>query len=179
MKLHLGCGLKKIEGYINVDIMKTPAVDIVDDVSRLSKFANESVDLIYACHILEHFKRKEYFDVLKRWTELLVPGGILRLSVPDFAKVVDIYQKGLFPLERLLGFINGGQTYLYNYHYMNFDYKLLEKDLIELGYEEISLWEWKTTEHSNIDDYSQAYLPHMDKKEGTLMSLNIQGTKKY
>lgn len=179
MKLHLGAGNKRIEGYINVDIMQTPAINIVDDVSRLNKFENESADLIYACHVLEHFKRKEYFNVLKRWTEVLIPGGILRLSVPDFAKVVEVYQKGLFPLEKLLGLIMGGQTYLYNFHYMIFDYELLERDLIELGYEDIKLWDWKETEHSSMDDYSQAYLPHMDKKNGTLMSLNLQATKKY
>ena len=31
--------------------------------------------------------------------------------------------------------------------------------------------------HSDIDDYSQAYIPHMDKDNGTLMSLNVEAIK--
>lgn len=177
MKLHLGCGNKKIEGFVNVDIMETDAVDVIDDVSVLKNFHNNSVDLIYACHVLEHFKRNEYFDVLKRWTEVLKPNGILKISVPDFAKTAEMYQKKLFPLKSLLGFINGGQTYLYNFHYMNFDFETLESDLLALKYKDIQIWDWEKTEHSNVDDFSQAYLPHMDKKNGTLMSLNIEATK--
>ena len=177
MKLHLGCGNKKIEGFVNVDIIKSNAVDVLDDVSRLEKFQNETADLIYACHVLEHFKRKEYFEVLKRWTDVLKCGGTLRISVPDFAKVAQTYCQGKFPLESLLGFINGGQTYLYNFHYMNFDFKMLETDLISLGYSNIRIWDWKDVEHSDVDDFSQAYLPHMDKENGILMSLNIEAIK--
>lgn len=33
---------------------------------------------------------------------------------------------------------------------------------------------WKNTEHSQFDDYSQSYIPHMDKINGTLMSLNVE-----
>lgn len=178
MKLHLGCGNKILKEFVNVDIIDNGLVDVVDDVSLLEKFKNESADMIYACHVLEHFKRKEYFKVLSRWTEVLKPGGILRISVPDFEKVVKVYLEGKFPIENLLGLLHGGQTYLYNFHYMSFDYKLLEKDLKILGFKDIKIWDWKDTEHYSIDDFSQAYLPHMDKENGELMSLNIQGIKK-
>ena len=137
MKLHLGCGNKKIPGYINVDIIDSEAVDIVDNVALLESFKNNSVDIIYACHVLEHFKRKEYFLVLKRWTEILKSDGILRLSVPDFTKVSFAYTEKKIPLEKLLGFINGAQTYLYNFHYMNFDFDILERDLTLLNYKSI------------------------------------------
>lgn len=36
---------------------------------------------------------------------------------------------------------------------------------------------WRETEHSDVDDFSQAYLPHMDKENGILMSLNIEAIK--
>ena len=38
-------------------------------------------------------------------------------------------------------------------------------------------WDWRKTDHSNIDDYSQAYLPHMNKENGLLVSLNIEAKK--
>lgn len=178
MKLHLGCGNKRLDGFINVDILQTDAVDIIDDVSTLEKFENMSADLIYACHVLEHFKRKEYFKVLERWTDILRHDGTLRLSVPDFSKVCQLYSNGEFKLNDVLGLLFGGQTYLYNFHYMVFDYDFLKKDLQKLGYRDIRIWDWKTTEHSHVDDFSQAYLPHMDKENGTIVSLNIEATKK-
>jgi len=41
----------------------------------------------------------------------------------------------------------------------------------------IKRYNWKDTEHSKIDDHSQAYLPHMDKDNGTLISLNVECIK--
>ena len=75
MKLHLGCGLKKIEGYVNIDIRPDVNPDIIDDIYKLNKIPNNSVDVIYACHVLEHFGRHEYLNVLKRWFEILKEGG--------------------------------------------------------------------------------------------------------
>ena len=177
MNLHLGCGNKKLPNFVNVDIVKTDVTDIVDDVSTLKSFNNNSVNLIYACHVLEHFKRKEYKSVLQRWTELLIPSGILRLSVPDFRKAANLYLKNLYPLNELLGFLQGGQTHGYNFHYMNLHFNILENDLRNLGYKNIEIWNWREVSHGNTDDYSQSYLPHMDKENGELMSLNIQGVK--
>jgi len=37
--------------------------------------------------------------------------------------------------------------------------------------------DWEKTEHAIYDDHSQAYLPHMDKKNGTLISLNMECIK--
>ena len=49
--------------------------------------------------------------------------------------------------------------------------------LFENGFRNIDLYDWKDTEHSHVDDHSQAYLPHMDKENGTLISLNVECTK--
>ena len=58
MKLHLGCGEKFLPGYVHVDARKFPHVDYVTDkLDNLNMFADNSVDEIYACHVLEHFPR--------------------------------------------------------------------------------------------------------------------------
>ena len=36
---------------------------------------------------------------------------------------------------------------------------------------------WRETEHSQFDDHSQAYVPHMDKENGVLISLNVECNK--
>jgi predicted SAM-dependent methyltransferase len=177
MKLHLGCGEKKIPGFINVDIRPDVNPDIIDNISNLSQFEDGSVDLIYCCHVLEHFGRHDYYKVLQTWTKKLKKGGKLRLSVPDLDVAIKLIYEKKYPLKKIIGLFYGGQTYKENYHYMGFNYDILENDLKELGYSKIYKWDWRKTEHSNIDDYSQAYLPHMDKENGTQVSLNIEAKK--
>ena len=65
----------------------------------------------------------------------------------------------------------------YIYHKTVYDYDELYNILESVGFKNIKLWDWKNTEHSHIDDYSQAYIPHMDKVNGILMSLNIECSK--
>ena len=176
MKLHLGCGVKHLTGFINIDVRMLDGVDEVDDVSVLSKYSQNSVDLIYACHVLEHSKRNQYFDTLKRWHCILKDNGILRISVPDIEKVFLHYHNN-GNLRILRGFLWGGQNYEQNFHYIGWDFKTLKEDLIEVGFKNILRYDWRTVEHSYIDDFSQCYLPHMDKDNGMLMSLNVEAIK--
>ena len=74
-KLHLGCGNIRLPGFCNVDILNTIAVDVVSDISKLDNFSNNSIELIYACHVLEHFSHEEVKRVLSRWYQVLSPGG--------------------------------------------------------------------------------------------------------
>ncbi len=104
MKLHLGCGSKHIDGFINIDARALPEVDEVDDVKTLQKFDINTVDLIYASHILEHITRLEYTNVLSRWYDLLKEGGVLRIAVPDIEKVFEHYSLNK-DLRTLRGFL--------------------------------------------------------------------------
>lgn len=175
-KLHLGCGTKKIKNFINIDIREDVNPDVIDDISKLNSFNDNSVDLIYACHVLEHFGRHEYNKVLERWFKVLKNGGILRISVPDFSKITEYYNKTK-DLKKLIGFLYGGQNYKENYHYCTWDFESIEKDLKSIGFKEIKKYDWRDTEHFDLDDFSQAYIPHMDKENGLLMSLNIEAIK--
>ncbi|TCV83401.1 class I SAM-dependent methyltransferase [Sulfurirhabdus autotrophica] len=178
MKLHLGCGSRYIPGFVHVDAQSAPHVDIVGPVEQLP-MGDDSVSLIYASHILEHFDRSEYKSVLKEWFRVLKQGGILRLSVPDFAACAAVYyENGLADgLSGLVGLIVGGQRNDYDYHKMIFDEKFLERALLDIGFQEVRPWDWRATEHAEIDDYSQAYIPHLEKRDGRLMSLNLEAVK--
>ena len=63
------------------------------------------------------------------------------------------------------------------YHKTTYDFSSLEKLLVNLGFNNIRNYDWEETEHSQFDDHSQAYLPHMDKQSGTLISLNVECIK--
>ena len=176
MKLHLGCGEKILDGFINVDSRKLNGVDIVDDIKSLESFGSETAELIYASHVLEHVGRREYIGVLKRWCEILKPGGKLRIAVPDFESVAEYYMDKK-NIDHIMGFLYGGQTYPENYHYCAWDFRKIKEDLESVGFTKIHRYNWRNTEHSHIDDYSQCYLPHMDKDHGKLMSLNVEAIK--
>jgi predicted SAM-dependent methyltransferase len=174
-KLHLGCGTKHIDGYTNIDVRYLPGVDEVNNIKFLRNYKPNSIDVIYACHVLEHFSRWEYKTVLTRWFELLKPGGVLRLAVPNFNSICQYYTK-TGDLTSIMGLLYGGQDYDENYHYVTFDYNSVSNDLTQIGFSNIAEYDHKTTEHFNVDDFSKAYLPHLDEN-GILMSLNIEAIK--
>ena len=63
------------------------------------------------------------------------------------------------------------------YHKTVYDYQSLARILQEVGFNEIDRYDWRKTLHKDYDDFSQAYVPHMDKENGTLISLNIEAKK--
>jgi ubiquinone/menaquinone biosynthesis C-methylase UbiE len=176
VKLHLGCGETFLPGFIHVDARKFDHVDHVSAVDMLDFMEDGSTELIYASHLLEHFPRAHVKNVLKEWYRVLRPGGVLRVAVPDFEAVcVQYMEKG--NIEELMGLIYGGQTYNENYLYCGFDFAYLKKLLVSVGFREIERYDWRETIHKDHDDFSQAYLPHMDKEYGRLMSLNVEAVK--
>jgi predicted SAM-dependent methyltransferase len=177
MKLHLGCGKRNFgPDWIHIDGAKFPHI-ISNDITKLN-YTDDSVDLIYSSHTLEYFDRIEVLEILKEWTRVLKPGGILRLAVPDFQSMVKLYLDG-YELENFLGPLYGkmdmDETIIY--HKTCYDFKSLKALLEKSGFKSVDLFDWKSTEHSHIDDHSQAYIPKMDKVNGTLISLNIEAIK--
>jgi len=176
VKLHLACGERYIPGFIHIDERFFPHIDYQMNVADLFEFEDNSVDLIYASHILEHFGRHEVKDVLKEWYRVLKKGGILRIAVPDFEAICKAYRK-FSDIKLVMGPIHGGQTYEGNTHYVSFDLRYLKELLEEVGFKNVHRYDWRKTVHKDYDDFSQSYLPHMDKENGMLISLNVEAEK--
>lgn len=177
-KLHLGCGKRFLQGYTHIDIIDYDHVDYVSDVSNLSFLGDESCGEIYASHILEHIKRPDIERVLTEWSRILEPGGILRLAVPDFDSVLEyINERGPTSLEAMQGLLYGGQTHDYNFHHSCFNFATLESFLKRTSFQNVRRYEWRDFLPEDFDDYSRAYMPHMDFQNGKLMSLNVIAEK--
>ena len=178
IKINVGCGWRDFgEDWVHIDGGDYPHLDS-KDVFNLP-YEDNSVDLIYASHIIEYFDREEVVDTLSEWIRVLKPGGVLRLAVPDFEAMVGLYWSGQYPLDKFLGPLYGkmpmGDETIY--HRTTYDFDSLKSVLESLGMKDINRYDWENTEHSEFDDHSQAYVPHMDKKNGTLISLNMECTK--
>ncbi len=82
-KLNLGCGRDSKEGYVNLDCVKLPGVNVVHDLNKFPyPFKDEEFDEIICKHILEHIT-----DLNKTMIEIhriLKKGGILKITVPHF-----------------------------------------------------------------------------------------------
>jgi len=179
IKLHLGCGKRYFPGFVHVDVSDFPHVDHVQDIRDLSNFPDNCASLIYSCQVIAYFDREEIGAVLQEWKRVLCPGGVLRLSVPNFAVWSRLYQAGL-GLEWLLGTLYGkipGPDGSSLYHRTTYDEPSLTRVLDAAGFSQMRLWDWRQVEHGNIDDFSQAYFPHMEKERGILVNLNMECTK--
>lgn len=175
MKLHLGCGNLYLTDYINVDLLSEKA-DIKLDCRDLSIINNNKIDEIYSSHTLEHIKRTDLLQLLLEWNRVLKYEGNLRISVPDFEKIVKVYSKNN-NISEILGLINGGQRDNFDVHYTVFDFTTLSEILETCGFKEIRRYDTFKFLNYQQDDYSKCHLPHMDFEKGELMSLNIICTK--
>ena len=182
MKLHLGCWHRFIPGFIHVDLCDMPHIDYMRSIDDLSVFDDCSAELIYSSHSFEYFDRTKAVDVLKEWRRVLKPGGVLRLAVPDFDKLIEVY-KISGDVEKILGPLFGRmeirslESEMIIYHKTVYTFKSLKKLLTENGFDNVSVYNWQETIHKGYDDHSQAYYPHMDKENGILISLNIEAKR--
>lgn len=133
LKLHLGCGDRYFEGYINIDWKKTKATDLVCDIRKLP-YPDNSVELIETYHVIEHLPRHDLPKVLKTWYRILMVGGKLIIECPDFDEAVKEYIEGN---EKRLNSIFGLQRFPGDTHMFGYNFKRLKKNLEISGFKDI------------------------------------------
>ena len=173
--IHLGCGEINAPGFINVDTIPFSHIHYVLDVEDLSIFSNKYADLIYASHVLEHTSHRNSFKVLKEWYRVLKEGGILRLSVPDLDKLIEVYFAEGKDISAIMCPLTGGQGYAYNFHKSVFNEKYLTELLLSVGFKEVREWKPEEVELHTFDDWASRPIEIKGKKYP--ISLNIEGVK--
>jgi predicted SAM-dependent methyltransferase len=181
MKLHLGSGSRYLEGYLHIDIADYEHIDINSSVDKLNTIDNDTIDEIYASHVIEYFDRNEVESVLKEWKRVLKKDAVLRIAVPNFEALIKVYRE-TGEIEKILGPLYGKwglNDSSFIYHKTVYDENSLTALLERIGFSDIKIWDWREVFKNNLeyDDHSQAYFPHMDKESGIHVSLNIQCRK--
>ena len=87
MKLNLGCGFDKKQGYINLDSFEKCNPDILHNIeSRPFPFKDNTFDEILIKHVLEHVGQT--FDMFKNIMQeiyrISIPGARIEIQVPNY-----------------------------------------------------------------------------------------------
>lgn len=140
IRLHIG-GREAKPGWRILNIEPGPAVDYVGDCVSLHQFADNAVDEIYASHVLEHLSfRDELPQALKEIRRVLKPGGVARISVPDFEILCTLFINPAFPADQrfpLMMMAFGGQEGPHDFHKVGLTWDFVAYFAREAGFERI------------------------------------------
>ena len=117
MKLNLGCGYKKLKGYINLDSRKEVKPDKVVDVSKGLSYDDNSIDEVRAFDFLEHLHPDKTIFVVEEIFRVLKPGGKLEHFTPSTdgrGAFQDPTHRSFWNINTWLYFMNDEYRALYN-----------------------------------------------------------------
>ena len=174
MRVNIGCGATPTSGWINFDNSISVRVASIPILSSLLgryssgnphfvktareqriKWANaarhiplkdESVEVLYSSHMLEHLDRLEVRSFLREAHRVLARSGIIRIGVPDLSKLVAQYinsgdansfvEDSLLTAQKPRGFVDRIRFLLVGprHHHWMYDGKSMLKLLTSAGF---------------------------------------------
>ena len=136
MKLHIG-GEEEKEGWTILNAQKKTEKTIIGNICDLSQFDTESIEEVYASHVLEHVKQSEVEHVLKDLHRVLKNNGKLYVSVPDLDVLSHSIISPYIPFKakfHIMRMIYGGQTDEYDFHYFGWNFDFMKHFLLKAGF---------------------------------------------
>ncbi|MBI4993482.1 methyltransferase domain-containing protein [Candidatus Wolfebacteria bacterium] len=120
------------------------------DLRRGAPFFDESVDVIYASHFLEHLAKNEAKKFIQECRRILKKNGLIRLAVPDLDIAFKMYQKGKVE-EMLDSFFYTSDAYDFHMHKYNYNFQTLKKLLEEINFSQIKKQSYQKGECPDIN----------------------------
>ena len=169
LQLHLG-GWEAKEGWIIVNVEDREGVDVRSTVTDLSMFPDGSAVEIYASHVYEHLGYQD--ELPKAFAEarrVLMPGGRLRISVPDMEVLCQLFlhpnaQASANEQFKIMRMMMGGQMEPFDFHKVGFSHNILVALLKEHGFREFR----------RVDDFRLFDDTSKQRFAGMPISLNLQ-----
>ena len=170
MKLHIG-GEEAQDGWTVLNVKPGPHVDIVGDFRDLRGFDVESVEEIYASHVLEHLAYScEVVPALTACHRILKRGGRLLVAVPNMDTICRLMLHSESTLQvkyQLMRILFGGQVDEWDYHKVGFTPDLLASFIGEAGFTDVQ----QVNDFGLFDDTSNLKVGDIS------VSLNVIATK--
>ena len=89
--LNLGCGRRYFEDWVNLDFVSSDPSVVAHDLTKGIPFANNSFDVVYHSHVLEHFSKADASTFIHECYRVLKKGGTIRVVVPDLEQIAREY----------------------------------------------------------------------------------------
>jgi predicted SAM-dependent methyltransferase len=111
---------------------------------------DNSADIIYCSHFLEHLNKKDGKFFLKECHRSFKNGGLLRIAVPDLDLAIKLYQSGETEKMQDLFFYTS-EEWDFAAHKYNYNFDFLKKILGEIGFTDINKMSYKKGTCPDID----------------------------
>ena len=142
--LNIGCGSNYIQGMVNIDANIFRKKDLWLDITLGLPFADKSIRGIYTSHMLEHLRVENLQKFLGECFRVLLPGGVMRISVPSLEYAIkaysdkDLTRLGEWPhkFESVGGRFNNFML-CDNQHFVMLDFGFLKELLIKAGFKHV------------------------------------------
>lgn len=140
LKIDLGCGSHKRDGFTGIDLFPGNGVDQVADLEKgLPFLSDNSVDEFFTAHFLEHVRNLEF--LLREIHLTLKPGGFVTVIVPHFSnpyffsdythqRFFGLYSFDYFSSVKSKGYRRGVPGYNLDYNFVIESRKLVFKSPI-------------------------------------------------
>ena len=149
LRLHFGCGSRKVSGWLNVDISGSD--QDIDLAAGLLPWNDAVFEVVASQHVIEHLElTAELFPLMRELRRVCRDGAEIWLSCPDLEKVCTSYSedraKGLLEDRDRHRDADAGMDGIPTQHYINllmtqrgehknlFDYEMLKWLLSENGF---------------------------------------------
>ena len=169
-RLHIG-GKLRCEGWEVLNALPGPDVDHLGNANDLSRFADQSFDVVYASHVAEHLDfRDELPRTLAEWLRVLKPGGVLQISVPDLEVLAGLIlnrQLSMIDHFKVMMMMFGGHVDAYDFHKVGFTAELLGGFLVGAGFTQLA----RVERFGHFQDTSEMSFA------GQQISLNMQARR--
>lgn len=152
LRLDLGSGRSKPPGFVGIDMLLQPRIDLQHNLEEGLPFPDNFVAEIRASHVLEHLPHRETPKLLRECFRVLVPGGKLTIKVPNLEEVL----KNFLSLpenkrwDEAWEWIYGSQTREGQYHNTGFTKERLEFLLRDVGFIHIAMKSYRTGYQSSL-----------------------------
>jgi predicted SAM-dependent methyltransferase len=171
IRLNLGSGRTKLPGWVNIDLLGMNP-DLPWNLRHGIPFPDESVDAVFLEHFLEHLPAGEALEMLEKCRRVLVPGGTIRVGVPDFGRYMESYAGDGEFIERLrpgrpTALLAVAEVALEHGHRSVWDRVTLERTLAEAGFTDVQI---RRFADSSLD-------PPPDTPMREAESVYVEGTK--
>jgi len=93
--LNLGCGSRYHDAWTNIDFVSSRINVIGHNLLKGIPYPDNSFDVAYHSHVLEHFSKSDGRNFIKECFRVLRPNGVIRIAVPDLERIAEEYLKNL------------------------------------------------------------------------------------